>query len=319
LQGAVTDYVSDIALYGIERARRLRVFTHENRDQLLSELPPDSFAFTASGSLVVAGDAAEEKRLRESAELMERDGFPAEALTSAQVNERLGSTGFLSGLLQDSGGMLNPAQLVAQLVARSGAQVKSRSPVLSLGEQVVEGAEFSVEASRILVCAGPWLPDLLPEAVAWVRPVRAQMLALEPEAKPRLDLPIYTHEGYYYLRPDPRGRILVGGARHLHADQEVGFADGTTPGLQADLLAYAQTYFPDLQGIAPVARWAGTMGFSPDGLPVIGPGPRGTLVATGFTGHGMAYGFRAGRLLANLALGRDDDAADLFSPERLRD
>ncbi|MFT4605829.1 MAG: gamma-glutamylputrescine oxidase [Rhodothermales bacterium] len=318
LQGAVTDYVSDIALYGPDRARRLRSFTHENRDQLLAEIPPDSFAFKASGSLVVAGDAGEEERLVESAALMERDGFPAEVLTGVEVNARLGSRGYLSGLLQSSGGMLNPGDLVSQLVARSGAQVKTRSPALYLDEREVEGAEFRVEAERVIACAGPWLPQLLPGASDWVRPVRAQMLALQPEAPLRLDLPIYTHEGYYYLRPDGAGRILVGGARHLHAAGEVGFRDVTTPALQEDLLAYAQTHFRGLDGAKVVARWAGTMGFSPDGLPVIGVGPRGVLVATGFTGHGMAYGFRAGRLLANLALGIPDEAADLFSPERFR-
>lgn len=316
LQGAVTDYVSDIALYGLDRARRLRAFTHDNRDQLLAEIPSESFGFAPSGSLVVAGDAQEEERLRESAALMERDGFPAESLSSRQVNDRLGSRGYLSGLLQSSGGMLNPAQLVSQLVARSGAQVKSRSPVLHLDRGRVEGAEFQIESERVIACAGPWLPELLPEAGGWVRPVRAQMMALQPKARLPLDLPIYTHEGYYYLRPDPSGRILVGGARHLHADEEVGFRDDTTEGLQADLLEYAHTYFPGLVGAEPVARWAGTMGFSPDGLPVVGSGPDGILVATGFTGHGMAYGFRAGRLLANLAIGKSDEAADLFSPAR---
>ena len=61
------------------------------------------------------------------------------------------------------------------------------------------------------------------------------------------------------------------------------------------------------------------MGFSPDGLPVVGtvPGIDGALFACGFTGHGMAYGFRVGRMLAELALGLPAADADLFTPERL--
>lgn len=66
-------------------------------------------------------------------------------------------------------------------------------------------------------------------------------------------------------------------------------------------------------------RWAGTMGFSPDSLPVYGtlPGVEGSIWAAGFTGHGMAYGFRFGKLLADVVADRGGvDEADLFSVDR---
>lgn len=316
LQGAVTDYASDIELYGLTRARSLRRFTHENRDQLLAEIPGEAFAFEPSGSLTIAGGANEESRLAESAELMRRDGFPAELLSAVQVCEKLGAVNYLSGLFAPSGGMLDPAQLVTQLVARSGALVRTGSPVLHVEPGVVEGAEFRIAAAEVIVSAGPWTGQLLDEAIQYVRPVRAQMVALEPASPLGLCTPIYSHEGYYYLRPDPRGRILVGGARHLHREAEVGFRDQTTPALQADLIRYARHHFPELVNATPVRSWAGTMGFSPDGLPFVGRGSSGVLLATGFTGHGMAYGFRTGRLLANLVSGGQDEFADLFDPNR---
>jgi len=57
------------------------------------------------------------------------------------------------------------------------------------------------------------------------------------------------------------------------------------------------------------------MGFSPDGLPVVDqvPGLAGSYWAAGFTGHGMGYGFRMGRLLAELLLGRRPEGYDLFA------
>ncbi|NNE71416.1 MAG: FAD-binding oxidoreductase [Rhodothermales bacterium] len=316
LQGAVTDYVSDIRLYGIDRARALRTFTHENRDQLLAEIPTESFGFVPSGSLTVAGETEEEERLRESAALMDRDGFPAELLGASAVNTRLGSKDYRSGLLVPTGGMLNPAELVGQLIARSGATSHTHRPVLHVDADAVEGGDFRIAAGTVVVCAGPWTAELLPEAARFVRPVRAQMMALEPARPMTLDLPIYSHEGFYYLRPDPRGRILVGGARHLHREVEVGFRDATTPALQADLLDYARRHFPELARARKVTAWAGTMGFSPDGLPFVGRVPSGAYLATGFTGHGMAYGFRSGRLLANLVTGTEDPFAALFDPER---
>ena len=65
-------------------------------------------------------------------------------------------------------------------------------------------------------------------------------------------------------------------------------------------------------------RWSGIMGFSPDGLPVAGqlPGVPRAHFACGFTGHGMGYGLRFGYLVARLALGETDVAADLFAADR---
>lgn len=61
------------------------------------------------------------------------------------------------------------------------------------------------------------------------------------------------------------------------------------------------------------------MGFSPDERPVVGrvPGHPEGIFATGFTGHGMGYGFRMGRLLADLAGGAQrPKALDLFAASR---
>ena len=61
------------------------------------------------------------------------------------------------------------------------------------------------------------------------------------------------------------------------------------------------------------------MGFSPDHLPVIGDVPElpGSYWAAGFTGHGMGYGFRFGRLMAEHTLGFDAPGGlDLFSAAR---
>lgn len=61
------------------------------------------------------------------------------------------------------------------------------------------------------------------------------------------------------------------------------------------------------------------MGFSPDGRPVVGrvPDHPEGLFATGFTGHGMGYGFRMGRLLADLLCEAEQpEAFKLFAASR---
>ena len=59
--------------------------------------------------------------------------------------------------------------------------------------------------------------------------------------------------------------------------------------MHAFLDLYLAKYFPDVK--APVAhRWSGIMGFSCDGLPLVGtlPGMPRVGFAVGYTGHGLA-------------------------------
>ena len=70
---------------------------------------------------------------------------------------------------------------------------------------------------------------------------------------------------------------------------------------------------------APVThRWAGIMGFSRDGLPLVGPvpGTPGAVVGAGFTGHGFGFAYAAGTALAELVLEGSSPLTDLLSTRR---
>lgn len=63
--------------------------------------------------------------------------------------------------------------------------------------------------------------------------------------------------------------------------------------------------FPQLEGGIKIRRmWAGMIDATPDAVPVLGAvdHPGGYLFATGFSGHGFAFGPIAGRLLAEIIL-----------------
>jgi glycine/D-amino acid oxidase-like deaminating enzyme len=59
---------------------------------------------------------------------------------------------------------------------------------------------------------------------------------------------------------------------------------------------------PSLPPLGIARSWAGIIDAAPDLVPVLGeaPGPRGFVLATGFSGHGFAMGPIAGRLVAEL-------------------
>ena len=305
-----------------ERAGRLWAFGRENV-RAIRALDPRAFDLRWTGSVVAAGDEREATRLRRQADVL--DGV--EWLDAASLHARIGARGFAGGVFVREGGVLHPAKLVRHLAAISGATVMERSRVTEIraerggaesGGVVIAGDGFEVRAGRVVLCLNAHLPQLLPELSGWVRPVRAQMLATAPVA-PALDVPVYSHDGHFYIRQRTDGRLLLGGARHLHRADEVGYEDATTPALQRSLAGYLADHFPSLAPAQPVRRWSGTMGFSPDGLPVVGevPGRPGVIAAAGFTGHGMGYSVRFGRLLARCVLGEPDPALDLFTSSRI--
>lgn len=323
LQGTATDYVSDLDRYGPEKARRLWQFTRENRDLIRHTLRGRAFGLEESGSLTVAGSAAEDARLQASVSPMRADGLPVAYLPAEEVSRRILAQGFQGALYVPSGAMVNSVQLVRHIAAESGAHVLEHHRVLGLtpsrGRLRLDTVSRRVRASQVVLCLNAYLPQLIPSLARYVRPVRAQMLATEPLPPRWLTVPVYTHEGFFYLRQQPDGTLLLGGARHLHLEAEVGYGDETTAALQADLEAYLVRHFPPAQGYRVKQRWSGTMGFSPDHLPVIGQVPDlpGSLYATGFTGHGMGFGFRFGRLLAETALGHArPEGLDLFTEAR---
>ncbi|MEZ4695685.1 MAG: FAD-binding oxidoreductase [Rhodothermales bacterium] len=323
LQGTATSYALDIDRFGRQLAARLYQLTLENRNLIFSEIPSDAIDAHATGSVTAAGSDKESESLRKSEGLLRQDGFAAEYHSSAEINGILGSRGFYGGLLVPSGGVLDPVKLLRFLASQSRATLYEYDPVESVHTdgsmaRIVTGhREF--ESDHVLVSANAYLPLVLPESdgARHVRPVRAQMLATAP-VPVFLERPVYSHDGYFYVRQHASGRILVGGARHLHVADEVGYSDAVTSTLQRDLESYLSEFFPRVGDFEVVDRWSGTMGFSPDGRPSVGslPGNAHGLWVAGFTGHGMSIAFRMGLLLARRMLGDADEYAPIFSADR---
>lgn len=326
LQGADADYLTTVDRYGERTARRLWHFTEANRDLLASELRGSAFGWRSDGSLTVAGGPEEEEQLRAGVSFLRAAGASVVFRDADEVNDQLQASDFYGGLYVTSGAVVNPLRLVHHLAEASRADVRTQQPVERIQWHddgvVLDTPNLRVRAQQAVLALGPSLPTLMPALADLIRPVRAQMLATAPAETTHVSVPVYSHGGHYYLRQQEEGTLLVGGGRHQHRTAEETREDVTTPAVQATIERYLHTHFPWSQSLPIRQRWSGIMAFSADGRPIVGRVPEHprSLFATGFTGHGFSYGFRMGRLLANLAGGTSSPKElDLFAASRFEE
>lgn len=326
LQGTAERYDRAISLMGRERARAIHAWSLVNHDHMAAVIADEGIdcAYRRAGSLQLAGSPAEEAELIASAALLNEDGFEARLLSEAELDPIYPAAGFRMAVHLPRDGELHPAAFVrgaAQSAERKGARLFEGSPVRGFSAPGMGAVEVETPGGRVcaevaLVCVNARVGQLLPWFADKVDPVRGQMLATAPA--PRIfELPIYADHGFDYWRQDALGRVVLGGWRNLDPGSEVGFDDVLHPGIQARMEAFIRRFAP-LREVAITHRWSGIMGFSRDGLPMVGPAPGapGALVAAGFTGHGFGFAWLAGEALATLVTEGQHPVSDTFSPRR---
>ncbi len=303
LAGVAENFVAASRRYGAANALRIWRLTKRTQAlvrQLVAEHRIDC-ELRWNGSDQIAGDDAEWKEVEESARLLAAQGVNVRADTQSR-----------SATYADDGD-LHPVRWVrglARAAAAVGVRIHEDSAVTAVEGGVVRTARGTVRAGTTVLCTNAYTAHLIGSRV---RPVRGQMLATAPTA-PLFARPAYAKRGYQYWRQTADGRVVVGGWRDTAVDDEVGESQTPTPRIQSHLDAFLKAH-----GItAPVThRWAGTMGFSHDALPYVGPVGDGLFVCGGFTGHGMAFGPVCAELVATLVQGGSHAGADLFDPARV--
>ncbi len=218
---------------------------------------------------------------------------------------------------------------VADAAARHGAEIRQGWTVERLvraGDRVtgVVANGETIGAEHVVLATNAWTPRLLPELpVGAIVPARGQILVTQP-LPPLLACPFGNNFDKEYGRQTPGGQILCGGFRRLDRDQGLGtYREETSPAVLAGIARCLTTLFPVLRGKARVVRaWAGIMGFTADGRPLIGrydPAP-GLTVAAGFNGGGFSWGPIVGQVIARMLSGEEPGFdLDPFRPARFHD
>jgi len=168
------------------------------------------------------------------------------------------------------------------------------------------GAE-AVEADCVVVAAGAWAPELLvplgvPLAVA---PQRGQICHLRLEGADTGDWPVVLPPSSHYLLAFEGSRVVAGATRETGS----GFDHRVTAAGQAEVLNHALAVAPGLGTATLVETRVGFRPVGPDLKPMLGgvAGLDGLVVGNGLGASGLTIGPLAGRLLAQLALGKVPD------------
>ncbi len=185
--------------------------------------------------------------------------------------------------------------------------IYENTPVLAVeGNTLVTGRGTVTAGKIVFACHFPFVnaPGFY---FARMHQERSYVLALEKAQ--RLD-------GMYY-GVDPDGlsfrqageHLLLGGGGHRTGENAAG-------GRYARLRRAARTYWPDSREIA---AWSAQDCMPHDGAPFIGqfsPKRPDWYVVTGFQKWGMTTSMAAAHILTDLILGRENDFAPVFSPQR---
>ncbi|MFC4359768.1 N-methyl-L-tryptophan oxidase [Halobium salinum] len=267
-------------------------------------------------------------------------------LTGAELHERvpgLDLPNAFRAVHQPEGGFLHAEGCIEAHVQHAhahGAEVRAREAVTDwreTGEGVrVDTDRGRYEADTLVVAAGPWTGELLPDladslrperqVIAWFQPDRSERY--RPESFPVFVCTVPDDEGrgieggeYYGIPTYRRPGVKLGKHHHLGGEVDPESVEEPTRADEAVVRRFAETYAPDAAGP--------TMGLdtclytnTPDDDFVVDrhPAHDSVVVAGGFSGHGFKFTSATGELLADLALDGEttfDVDLDPFRVDRL--
>lgn len=188
----------------------------------------------------------------------------------------------------------------------------------------------TIKARTVIHATNGHAGHLLPGLRGSLYPVRGQMTAQRPTQRFNVQgqtksWSIHYGSGFDYMTQSGQsGEIFLGGGlgqAYQHGLHEVGNVrdDVNSPLALAHLSGIVNAVWGkeerELASSEVLAAWTGVMGFTTDGLPLVGKLPKeattregeGEWIAAGFNGYGMANAWLSGKHVADRILGSPDD------------
>lgn len=310
--GSVEHFSRLCERWGEDKALEIWRFSEENLSLLNEHIiqGDSSLEFSQSGTFSLAGTASELQELKNTAQIMMKNRIPVEVLSDKDVQTRLGGERFSGGIKYVQDASVNPVSLVQKILKLSQAEVLEHAEVHNVESQStgvvrVLSDKGHFEAPIVILALNGFSATSKGFFKDKIFPTRGQIMVTEPVEK-FMEGPCYANFVLDYFRQLGDGRVLIGGFRQLEKNTEVGFSDHVTDVIQDALYSFLQTHLPHLKNKRVSHRWAGVMGFSADGQPLVGslPDEPNVFFHGGFTGHGLGLAFHTAKCLNDLIFGR---------------
>lgn len=200
----------------------------------------------------------------------------------------------------------NPMELIGSLKKSLEArkvQIIESSGAYALFTEGVRTLMNTIKCKKVILAVNGYAPEFHSAFASFITPNRAQMLAIETEDEFDANSLFYDPAERVYWRRAGEKAILIGGKRLLDEKNEIGNFEKVSPLIQEGLEDYVKNVLQLNYKV--IHRWSGIMGFTPHELPLLTKveAPLPTWFVGGFSGHGMGFGFHAGKEMSELVCG----------------
>ncbi|MBA3454686.1 MAG: FAD-dependent oxidoreductase [Deltaproteobacteria bacterium] len=258
----------------------------------------------------------------DSYELLVSRGHALQRLTAADIPTwfpayRPGA--LVDGYFNPVGGWAESGAVIAKLAAEarmSGVTIIANRAV----ERITASGVDDLTAELVVVCAGAWVTQLLPELEDSIRASGQPVFHLRPSERSLFEasrFPVFgadiARTGYYGFPATSDGIVKIAN----HGAGEPGINEGdlaVRPDQDAALRLFLRTVFPALADAPIVHRRVCVYADTLDGHFWIAPHPDrpNLVVATGGSGHAFKFAPVLGALIADIALGIPHPLAHKF-------
>lgn len=251
-------------------------------------------------------------RMREAA----GGDYPYRTLTLAEVRDYIPEAGdaVAGATWGPEDGHLNPLLLLRALTERFqalGGRISNAGRVSAIESRArgfrVHAPDGHWDCAKVVLSAGLGNRDLAPQVglSAPVQPNRGQVLVAE-RVRPFLNYPTG------HVRQTGEGTVQVGDSK-----EDVGFDEGTTTEVMAQIATRATKMFPLLREVSLVRAWGALRVMTPDGYPIYEASTQcpGAYLVTCHSGVTLGA-LHEGPLADWIASGHTDLPLEVFSAQR---
>lgn len=285
--------------------------------------------YVANGMVFGAVSPIQMLRVRACAAILLRAGGHGTVGTS----EELGiPRGFVGGMREGKGGMLNPGKLsrgVRRALLSTSARVFEQTKVTDVAKQggtvVISTPGGTVRADKVVLAtnaySGEW--NITPERLsvpAWIIEVETEPIAPERIAElgwtSRSGV-VTQHQIMENYRLTERNTIVFGVRRLERATTYPLPIKTPDPALVQELAGAFHTRFPSLADVKVARAWGGWIAITSSWLSVAGKVDEGVYYLLACNGHGLAQAPYVGSLIADLIVDgkRHPDLDDIWHDE----